>query len=311
LKVLDEPADPAEIAGRVPGWNGRARVIGPLAGGTTNRNYAVEVDGDRYVVRLPGENTALLDIDRNVERAANDRAATLGFAPEVIALVEPDGCLVTRFIVGDAIAKSALAEPDTLARVATILRTLHESGPFPGTFDAFTVVARHHDAARSRGVSIPSAYERVSAIVGEISAAFGVTAEPSCLCHNDLLAANFLRTPARIWLLDWEYAGMNDRYFDLGNLAVNNEMDEGAETQLITEYFGGVTRRRRARLRLMKMVSDAREAMWGVVQQGIATIDFDYAGYAGEHFDRLLRNAGAPGYRALLDDAATPEGDAQ
>jgi thiamine kinase-like enzyme len=299
--------DPHEIARRVPGWDGRALVIGPLAGGTTNRNYVVEAGGNRYVLRLPGENTALLDIDREVERAANERAAALGFAPEVIALVEPEGCLVTRFVEGDSITRVAISEPDTLAHLATILRVMHESGPFPGVFDAFRVPGRHRAAAESRGVAIPAAYEHLDDVVREIASAFEASAEPRCFCHNDLLAANFLRAADRIWLLDWEYAGMNDRYFDLGNLAVNNEMDDDAEERLVTAYFGAVTRRRMARLRLMKLVSDAREAMWGVVQQGIATIDFDYVGYADRRFDRLLRNADAPGYRALLDAAATEE----
>ena len=97
---------------------------------------------------------------------------------------------------------------------------------------------------------------------------------------------------------------MNDRAFDLGNLAVNNDLSAAAEEHLVGAYHGHVTRRTLARLRLMKIVSDAREAMWGVVQQGISTIDFDYRGYAEEKFDRLLANAAAPGYRQLLHDAA-------
>ena len=97
---------------------------------------------------------------------------------------------------------------------------------------------------------------------------------------------------------------MNDRYFDLGNLATNNALDEEAELTLLEHYFGSVTPRRRARLALMKIMSDFREAMWAVVQQGISTLDVDYVEYAGSHFDRLLTNASAPGYRRLLADAA-------
>ena len=56
---------------------------------------------------------------------------------------------------------------------------------------------------------------------------------------------------------------------------------------------------------LMKLVSDAREGMWGVVQQGISTIDFDYRAYADEHFERLLTNASTPEYRANLVAASS------
>jgi thiamine kinase-like enzyme len=300
-------ADAVEVARRVPGWENRPRVIGQLEGGITNRNVLVEVDDDRFVLRLPGRDTHLLDIDRRVERLANERAAALGIAPEVVAFVEPEGCLVTRFVAGAPLSSAHLNEPAVLVGVATILRMFHESGPLPLAFDAFHVAARHRTAAESRGVPIPAAYDRVDRIVGEIAASFARDPEPPSPCHNDLLAANFLRSDGRLWLLDWEYAGMNERFFDLGNLAVNNDLSTAAEEALVEAYFGDVTRRRLARLRLMRIVSDAREAMWAVVQQGISTLDFDYVAYAQEHFDRLLRNAGGPGYRDLLAHAAEPE----
>jgi thiamine kinase-like enzyme len=306
----DEP-DPAEVAQRVPGWSGRARVVGTLDGGITNRNSLIDVDGERFVLRLAGKDTHLLEIDRTVERAANERAAGLGFAPEVVAFVEPEGYLVTRFVTGESLDARQLAEPATLARVAESLRRFHGSGPLDGVFDAFDVPRRHLEAARSRGVGEPDAYPAVATVVGEIAAAFATTPEPAVPCHNDLLAANFLRAAdGKLWLLDWEYAGMNDRMFDLGNLATNNEFDVSAEEALLEAYFGAVTSRRVARLRLMKIVSDAREAMWAVVQQGISNLEFDYVAYAQEHFDRLLLAANSPGYRALLGAAAEPEGPA-
>ena len=99
---------------------------------------------------------------------------------------------------------------------------------------------------------------------------------------------------------------MNERFFDLGALAANNEFDADAEDALLVAYFGAVTPRRRARLALMKIMSDFREAMWGVVQQAISTLDVDYVDYVDTHFDRLLlRNASRPDYRQLLVDAAT------
>jgi thiamine kinase-like enzyme len=300
--------DPAEVAQRVPGWSGRARVVGTLDGGITNRNSLIDVDGERFVLRLAGKDTHLLEIDRTVERAANERAARLGFAPEVVAFVEPEGYLVTRFVTGESLDSGQLAEPATLARIADALRRFHGSGPLDGLFDAFEIPRRHLEAAVSRGIPVPDAYPAVAGVVGEIAASFAADPEPAVPCHNDLLAANFLRsTDGTLWLLDWEYAGMNDRMFDLGNLATNNAFDASAEEMLLEAYFGAVTRRRQARLRLMKIISDAREAMWAVVQQGISTLDFDYVAYAREHFDRLLAAANAPGYRALLEAAAEPE----
>lgn len=300
--------DHQDLLDRIPGWAGCARVVGTLDGGITNRNLLVDVDGERFVLRLTGADTHLLGIDRDVERVANTRAADLGLAPAVVAFLEPERYLVTRFVPGEAIPGPAMADPVVLDRIAPMLHTFHESGPLPGEFDCFRIPELSATHARARGVTIPAAFDAALERAREIEAAFAASPEPRVPCHNDLLNANFLvdHTGAhdRFWLLDWEYAGMNDRYFDLGNYSVNNELGDDADAALLDAYFGSATPRRLARLGLMKIMSDLREAMWGVVQQGISTLDFDYVGYAQKHFDRLLGNAAAPGYRALLEDAA-------
>ena len=295
--------DVTAILARVPGWNGRARVVGTLDGGLTNRNVLVDVDGERFVVRVAGADTHLLEIDRHVERLANERAAALGFAARVVAFVTPECSLVTEFVEGATLTAADVAEPQRLAAISAALRAFHDSGPLPGVFDCFRVPQLHRDAAERRGVAVPPEFDRAAACAREIEAAFDASPEPRCPCHNDLLAANFLAAGDRIVILDWEYAGMNDRYFDLGNLATNNALDEQAQVLLLESYFGTATARQRARLALMKIMSDFREAMWGVVQQGISTLDIDYADYTRSHFDRLLTNASAPGYRLLLEDA--------
>ncbi len=105
-------------------------------------------------------------------------------------------------------------------------------------------------------------------------------------CHNDLLAANFIRGGDRLWIVDWEYAGMGDPAFDLANFAVSNGLDEDGDASCSTPT-AAATREIHV---LMRFMSDFREAMWGVVQQAISTLDFDFAGYADEHFERLERD---------------------
>jgi hypothetical protein len=62
---------------------------------------------------------------------------------------------------------------------------------------------------------------------------------------------------------------------------------------------------RLARLQLMRVVSDFREAMWGVLQQAISSLDVDFVAYADEHFERLLANAGRPAFSRALNEAAS------
>jgi thiamine kinase-like enzyme len=297
----------AALLHRVPGWAGRARIVEVLGGGLTNRNLLIAVGAERFVLRLPGNETELLGIDRRIERDANQQAAALGIAPDVIAFLEPEGCLVTRFVPGVALASVELAQPERLLAICRAVRAFHESKPLGRTFDCFRVAGEHRDAAVARGVQMHAAYERAAGYASEIEAAFAVSPEPRVPCHNDLNTANWIADGDRLWLLDWEYAGMNERFFDLGALVANNDMDADAEAALLVAYFGQRTPRRAARLALMKVLSDFREAMWAHVQQGISGLDVNYGEYVDSHFDRLLRNASRPDYGQLLVDAATPD----
>jgi thiamine kinase-like enzyme len=289
---------------RVPGWAGRTRSVEPLEGGITNRNYRVTLDGECFVLRAPGSNTHLLGIVRDHEEQAARQAAALGVGPEVVAFVEPEGALVTRFVVGSALEAIDLRTEPLLGEVAALLRVVHDGPPIRGVFDWYQVPQDYAAAARANRVEVPAGYEEVMAIAGRVRAAFDASPEPVRPCHNDLLAANFLRAADGLRLVDWEYAGMNDRFFDLGNFAVNNQLDHDGDAALVEAYFGAVTGRRLARVRLMKVISDVREAMWGVVQAGVSSLDVDFLAYAGEHFERARENASRPGFDRLLEDAA-------
>ena len=84
--------------------------------------------------------------------------------------------------------------------------------------------------------------------------------------------------------LDWEYAGMGDPVFDLANFSVHHEFTGDQDRWLLEFYFGGVSAENWARIKLLKVISDFREAMWAMVQIGISKLDF--RDYANTYFDR-------------------------
>ena len=291
---------------RVPELAGRDLSLTALSGGITNRNFLVTISGEqnRYVIRLAGNDTHLLGISREVEYAATVAAAGVGVGPEVTAFIRPEGYLVTRFIEGSPVGLEEVREPDTIVRVADSLRRIHNGPPIPGLFVPLRIVEAYRALAKARGVRIPPEYEVASAIGRRIELA--CLADPIELrpCHNDLLNANFIDDGSRIRIVDWEYAGMGDPYFDLGNFSINHELTPDDDANLIGSYHGSVPIDRLARLTLMRVVSDFREAMWGVLQQGISTLDVDFVAYASEHFDRLLANASTPAFERSLREAA-------
>jgi thiamine kinase-like enzyme len=279
-------------------WPGRDARFEALGGGITNHNLKVEVDGETFVLRVAGKGTNLLGIDRTVELAATEAAAVLGIGPEVVEFVEPEGWLVTRFIEGETPSLERMREPDMLARVAAALRAFHDGPEIPGTFDSFRVVEVYRQTALDRGGAVSETYEWAHEIAGRIEAKR--SAEVQVPCHNDLLNANFLDGGERLRIVDWEYAGMGDRFFDLANFSINHELDAAQSETLLSVYFGDVRPRDLEALELMRFMSDFREAMWGVVQAAVSELEFDFVDYATEHFERLRRTAASPAFLAAL-----------
>ena len=275
----------------------------PLDGGITNRNYRVRFGDRDCVLRLPGRDTGLLGIDRAAERVATERAAALGIAPRLLA-ADAD-CMVTEWLPGAPMDGDRLrADPSSAARA---LRTFHDSGlELPVRFWIPDLLEDYARIISQRGAGLPDSYRRTQRLVARIADALPLT-DPAP-CHDDLLPGNILATradPGRAMLVDWEYAGMGHRYFDLGNLAVNNDFNEDAQDRLLRAYFDAPpTAGRRAALHLMMLVSDAREAAWGVVQGSISELDFDFGDYAAQHFGRLDRNASDPRLEDWLRAAA-------
>ena len=185
------------------------------------------------------------------------------------------------------------------------VRAIHGCPPIPSTFPVFRIVEDYRGIAEARGVTAPPAFDEIHALAGDIERAFAANPLLDRPCHNDLLNANFLLDGDHVWIVDYEYGGMGDLFFDLGNLSINNGLSPRAQELLLRAYFGEVTNVHRARLQLMRIMSDFREAMWGVVQQAISTLDFDYVGYADRHFARCLATASDDRFAAWLRDAAS------
>ena len=275
------------ILADVPGWDAPPDEVGPLEGGITNLNYLVRRGENRFVLRVGGMNTDLLGIERSREYAISRIAADLGIGADVYAFLPDHGAMVTHFVEGDAVSAERAAHPDVMSRIMSTVRRYHGGRAFPGSFSVFGVLRAYESLALERGVVFPPSTATALEHARSIELALGSATE-LVPCHNDLLAANFIDDGDTIRLLDWEYAGMGDRFFDLGNFAANQALDSAGCQALVEAYFGRADTRHLAHLHLMRTMSNLREAFWGFLQSGISSLDFDFLQYARTHLERVV-----------------------
>ena len=291
------------ILQRVPIFASRTNVtVTELTGGITNKNYKIGVGNEAFVVRLGGNDTEFLGINRKTEYECTRAASLAGVGPETIAYLEPEGYLVTRFIFGIGISADQIGSQTNIQRVVGSMKLYHAIEHFPGSFSPFRVAEEYAKTAHSFNVKLPQKMDWYLERSSEIEKAmYGREPLKTRPCHNDLLNANFIDDGTRIRIIDWEYGGMGDIFFDLGNFAVQHDFNDKQDEMLLKAYFDSPTDSQRAHLKLMKIMSDLRESMWGMVQKGISKLDFDYIGYAEKFFARYEAGVRRVDYREWLE----------
>jgi ethanolamine transporter len=301
LEKQDMLDDAKALLQHVPALRDKAVTIQQLGGGLTNRIYKIDAGDEAYVLRIAGANTELLGIDRDREEACMQVASAVHVGPEVVAYLPEHDALVTRFLPGKLLCDEDVQRPDVLPRIAETLRRCHEA-PIPehlGAFSVFDTVRNYVTLATERHVPLPSTLRDALGCLERIEKEVA-TDDPPCLTHNDLLAGNFIGDGTTMRLIDWEYGGKGDRFFDLGNLAVNLQLSESQEKVVLQGYFGEVLPEHLRRLRLMRLASDLREATWAYLQSAISKLApaEPYPTYGKRHLDRFLAGASAMGIDA-------------
>ncbi len=287
---------------RIPVLQGLPRSVVELPGGLTNQNLRVTTrDGD-YVVRRFRGDPDLLGIDRDAEHANTVAAAQAGVGAPVLDYRPDLGVLVIGFIDGVTYDNASFADPAVVARAGRAVRTLHDGPRFTGRFDMFARQAAYLRTVRAQGLRLVPGYERHDEAFHRAEAALAVRAEPTVPCNNDLLAGNFVDDGTKVWLIDYEYSGNNDACFELGNTSTECDLDDDQVEALVTAYDGRLLRRRLARTRLQALVSAYGWSLWGFIQAGASSLDFDFESWGRERFEKAARGFSHDGYDTLLED---------
>ncbi len=290
MQDKEQRADPDVLAriAALPCWSGPVEASA-LDGGMTNRNYLVRDAAMRYVVRL-GEDLPPHGIVRWHELAVARAAHAAGLSPEVVHA--QSGVLVSRFVDGVTLTPRDMRDPIRLAPLVALIKQCHQGMPrhLMGPvlmFWVFQVIRNYLALLAGQAPNLLHAQlPRYAAMAADLERAVG--AVEIVFGHNDLLAGNFIDDGARLWLIDWEYAGFNSPLFDLANVSVNNGFDLAHNRELLQLYFGRLADTRRWRAFVaMRCASVLRETLWAVVSHHTSPLAFDYATYAHDWHGRL------------------------
>jgi thiamine kinase-like enzyme len=273
-------------------------------GGLTNRVYRLGA----HCLRIPGKGTAEY-INRANEAVAAREAAKAGVSPEVLHFDDSTGLMVTRFVEGAETMspEKFKTRPAAPARAAAAFRKLHDSGAvFPFRFELFAMIDGYLDVLATRDVALPAGYHDVVRDADQsIRAALGAHRLPLAPCHCDPLCENFLDTGRRMWIVDWEYSGMNDPLWDLGDLSVEAAFDATQEEEMMRAYFDGEPRpSERGRVAIYKAMCDLLWTLWGLIQLANGNPADNFRAYADGRFARCKAMMEGPEFRRHLTAVA-------
>jgi len=258
-----------------------------LQGGASNENFLLTSEAGKFVFRLTAAAGERFGMDRAQGLSAHQRAAESGISPVLLGVLMPQGYCVTPFLDGRILDGQILREHGILQSCVQTLSIGHHATAIEGSFSAFADIRRYVNIASTEALPVPTDLISMTEAAAKVEMLFQAAETPSRLCHNDVQIQNFIIGEHKTWLLDWEFAGMGNPYFDLAMIASNGELGAEAQREVVATYFGQVRSADLARLRLMQFMSALREATWSVVAQPVLKgTGWDYQAWADLFFGR-------------------------
>ena len=289
-----------ELVTKIADWKDRNVSITPLSGGLTNSNFKVEVDRTPYFVRVPGQSTELLAVNRDNEYYNSKAAFDAGVGPKVLYHLPEHSVMVLEFLNGRTMSKDSLNEPGMPTRMAQAIKKLNAGPRFLLDFNMFRLTEYYLGLCRERDIKIPDGYLDRMPTVAQIEKAMSVHPLPTVPCNNDLLAENYIDDGRQLWLIDYEYSGNNDPTFELGNTCQEMQFNDDQIAEVCAAYFGEATADKIARMKLNMIMSDVGWGLWAAIQAKISTIDFDFWGWSMERWGRAVEKMDSAEFEAWL-----------
>jgi len=274
-----------------------------LSGGLTNRNLKVTTPDGIYVARLSSEQSSLLAIDRKAEHLNSRAAAESGAAPPVVAYDPAQSLLAVEFVTGRTWNEQDILTPANAERIGAACRQLHAGPRFVNEFNMLELQPHYLRIVQEKGFRLPDRYLDFTEQTHAIAAALAVKPVATVPCNNDLLAANFIDAGDRLWIIDYEYSGNNDPFFEIGNVWSEATGTPDDLDRLVSAYIGHSSQSLTARARLWGLMSKYGWMLWASIQDGSSDLDFDFWAWGLEKYDRAVAEFDSADFEIWLNHA--------
>ncbi len=259
-------------------------------GGMTNRNFKVSFAGGTYVLRIPGNGTDGM-VERKNEEVNTMLSYRMNISPEILYFNEDTGIKLTRFIDGaETLTSATIQRYENLVQIADIFRTLHNSAVrMNNDFNVFREIHSYEQLLKNAGAKMYDGYDEVRKRVFALSDRLNVLGVELKPCHNDLVAENFIKdTEGRIYLIDWEYSGMNDPMWDFAAMFLESDFTEDNRNCVLELYSGHpATSRMKEKILIYQILMDILWSIWTCIKEAQGD---DFGSYGTMRFNRALNN---------------------
>lgn len=243
--------------------------VSKLSGGVTNTNYVMQIDGKKYVLRVAGKGTDTL-IDRRNEFLNLSQMSRLGIAPDLYFSDPDNGFQIQEFLDMDSLTADRIRKSSVLFRSCILLmKKCHTSGAvFANRFDPVEKLDKETARLKAAGYChFYPGWNETELFCQKIIESYQLLAPPLCPCHNDTLAGNFMGGEESLMLIDWEYSGSNDPYYDLACFSMENGLSEQEDRRMLHIYENtSPSQESVKRFLYMKIITAFYWTVWSLIQ---------------------------------------------
>jgi len=284
-----------------PEWQGCNLKISQLSGGITNKLYRVKSEKGDLTVRIYGDKTELF-IHRDFEAQAIEEMAKIGVSSKLVKYMPEAGVTIVEFIDDSIVLTNEhFLDKSLYRKIVDPIRKIHNSGvKLKKVFNPVVEVGKMASILEGLNVKYPEfdidgtvkRLEKLSAVINIPEADFTA-------CHNDLLADNFIlikeefehKYDSPMYIIDWEYAGMAPKYYDIADMFQEVLVPREAEKLIVTEYCDGQDFDKTLYyIDLFKPFPDIYWFLWSLIQLNISTIEFDFYNYGKIKYENAQQN---------------------